>query len=693
MRQLALTHYRLRFPHDLTDAAVTAALASLSGAPHGTRLIFELSATETSITHQLAVSADHSELVIGSLRAAIPSLRLDVVNAPSVLGGSRRIWQLVPRAAVLRSDDLAATSASLLASLFPLAAGEIVRLRWHVRPGLRPRLEDTPEMRRTGRMQALRHKLVLPGLIAEGELIAVAPTPVRRAQLLRRSGAALWSLGTPYGRLTPDAPLWGRLARWVGQRGRYLNVQELAAVIGWPIDGPDLPGLELGAAKRLAPSRELAQTGRLLGTTDFSGMCRPVALTATAATRGLYVLGPTGTGKTSLLKNLIFDDLLAGRGLAVVETNGDLIRDLLELIPDHRIADVVLIDPTDRIAAVGFNPFAGNDDAALVADQLGELFQRLWKEFWGPRTGQLAHMGLLTLAQRPGSTLLDLPRLYLDPAFRGSVLHGLDDPVGLELDWRWFLSLAEREQASVVAPLLNKVRQFTARASVRAIIGQPSPATSMQRIMGEGKILLVNLPKGLIGNETATLLGCLVLTALWQAATERTALPIEQRTPFGLYVDEVQDFASAPIPWAEMFSQGRKYGLALSVAHQNLEQLPKELREAILSNARSQVLFALSPADARVMARSLEPAFTAADLQALDAHSVVARLALDNGGSARPVTLRTPPPPKSLGSARRVRKTSRRLYAQARHQVEADLRGQRATTATAAVGRKPRGRT
>ena len=206
-----------------------------------------------------------------------------------------------------------------------------------------------------------------------------------------------------------------------------------------------------------------------------------------------------------------------------------------------------------------------------------------------------------------GSTLLDLPRLYLDPDFRASVLAHLDDPVGLGPDWRWFGQLPEKEQATVIAPLLNKVRQFTARSSIRAIMGQAQPPLSMRQLMAQRKVLLVHLPKGLIGSETAQLLGCLVLTSLWQAATERARLPIAERSPFGLYVDEVQDFAASPIPWDEMFAQGRKYGLSLSVAHQNLDQLPKELRAVILANARSKATFALSSADAKVMERLFAP--------------------------------------------------------------------------------------
>jgi hypothetical protein len=676
MRRDELTWFRLRFPRDLSQEAVLAALASFSGLPHPTRLIFDLIAGHDGITHRLAMSPKAAETVLGNLRAAIPSLRLDTIEPPPQQHSLRALWQVSPATAVLRTDELTAIASGLLASLFPLAADETVRLTWTLRPHLRPPLPLTPEIQRDGRQRVLMNKLTLPGLNGSGVLEVQANSSARSSQLMRRTAASLWSLSTPYGRLTAD-PYWlGQLLRWCGQRGRYLSVEEVAAVIGWPMDGPDLPGLELGAAKRLVPSLELPQAGRILGTSNFAGVSRPVAISPGASTRGLYVLGPTGTGKTSLIKNLVRDDLAAGRGLAVIETNGDLVQDLLDLIPPERVKDVVLIDPTDPEYAVGFNPFASSTDPSLVADQLGELFQRLWKAYWGPRTGQLAHMGLLTLAGRRGSTLLDLPRLFLDERFRTAVVADLDDPVGLEPDWRWYAHLPEREKATVIAPLLNKVRAFTARPSIRAIMGQAAPQTSMRAIMAQRKILLVYLPKGLIGSETATLLGCLILTSLWQAATERAALPIAERRPFGLYVDEVQDFAEAPIPWDEMFAQGRKYGLALTVAHQNLDQLDRELREIVVANARSKAVFALSATDAKVMERLFAPSLTVADLQALDAHSVAALVALDDGGTARPVTLSTPPPPSSATSAEQVRRASREHYARSRTEVESGLRAQ-----------------
>jgi hypothetical protein len=688
-----LTWFQLRFPRDLDDEAVIAALSAFSGVPHAARLIFSLRAEAGGIAHRLALSADALEVVTGSLRAAVPSLRLDTIDAPMDGFTRRELWQLIPATAAIRADELSAIAAALLASLYPLEQAEVVELRWHARPAVRPAVPLDPDEHRVGRALALKHKLAGPGLSVYGELRVSAATAARARQLAHRAGSILRSLGTPHGRLIAESYWYGQLLHLLALRGRFLGVRELAAVIGWPIDAPDLPGLELGVSRRLVPSTALPERGRVLGLSNLAGLSRPVAITPTASTRGLYLLGPTGTGKTNLIKSLVRDDLMAGRGLAVIETNGDLIRDLLALIPPHRLGDVVLIDPTDRDYAVGFNPFSGSSDPSLVADQLGELFQRLWKDYWGPRTGQLAHMGLLTLARREGSTLLDLPRLFLDTDFRAGVLHGLDDPVGLEPDWRWFMNLAERDQATVVAPLLNKVRQFTARASIRAIVGQASPPVSMRSVMAEGKVLLAHLPKGLIGAETAQLLGCLLLTSLWQAAAERAALAPNERRPFGLYVDEVQDFAASPVPWEEMFAQGRKYGLSLTVAHQNLAQLPKELREVVLANARSKAVFALSVSDARALEPLFAPSLTAADLASLDAYSVAAIVALDDGGTARPVTLSTPPPLPAVGAASHVRAHVRQRYARPVSEVEAELRRQaaRPRPPAAPVGRRPRG--
>ena len=693
MNRAKLDTFQLRFPHDLEPDAAVAALSSFTGLPSSARIMLDLSATSDGITHHLAVTPAHRESVAASLRAAMPSLRLTPTDTlPN--GGRRALLQLTPMVASLRSDDLGSIAASLLASLFPLRQGELVRLRWNLRGAPRPAAGISGDNQLRGdRLKALRAKLALPGMSAYGELCVSAASPARRTQLMQRVASVLRSLGTPYGRLVMDPAWYGHLARLLFLRGRYLSALELAAVSGWPIGGPDLPGLNLGAAKQLVPSAALPSRGRVLGVSDFAGFTRPVAISPAASTRGLWLLGATGVGKTNLIKNLVLNDIEQGRGLAALDTNGDLIPELMNLIPASRRRDVVVIDPTDTAYAVGFNPFASGADPSLIADQLSELFQRIWKASWGARLAMLTHMSALTLARRPGSTLLDMPRLFTTPSFRATVLAEVDDPVGLAPDWRWFENLSPAEQAAVISPLLNKTRVWSSRPAIRAIVGQAKPAVTMRQVIEGRKILLVHLPKGLIGNETAQLLGCLILTALWQAIAQRAALPTSQRRPFGLWVDEVQDFASAPVPWGEMTAQGRKYGLALAVANQYAEQLPKEIRETLLVNARSKVVFGLGASDAALMEKEFAPALTAADLQALDAYAVAAIVALENGSTARPVTLNTPAPPQPLGSFKEVRDASRQRYARPRAEVEKQLRaattGRRASQA-APIGRRKR---
>lgn len=694
MSRADLAWFKLKFPRDLEDRAAVTALSTFTGIPYGVKIVLDLSATAAGISHHLAVTESHRESVAANLRAAIPSLRLTSTE-PVEQDRQRALLQLAPFVAAIRNDDPGATATALLSNLFPLGKGEEIRLRWTLwsAPAPAPGITGDSGLR-AGRLMALRAKLGAPGLNVRGELSVRAGSRARRSQLVQRIASVLRSLTTPYGRVALDSPWIGRAARLLYLRGNYVNGSELAALVGWPIGGPDLPGLELGAAKQLVPNGSLLSSGRLLGVSDFEGFNRPVALSLGASTRGLYVLGPTGTGKTSLLKNLILDDLEHGRGLVAIETNGDLVTELMDIVPPDRQGDVVVIDPTDPAFAVGFNPFASAADPALIADQVGELFHRLWESSWGPRTAQLTHMGLLTLARRPGSTLLDLPRLYLDQPFRERVLTDLNDPLGLDLDWQWFAALSDREQATVISPLLNKIRAFTARPAIRAIVGQAKPALSMRQIIEGNKVLLVHIPKGLIGAETAQLLGCLILTALWQAFTERAGMARAKRHPFPVYCDEVQDFAAAPVPWDEMFSQGRKYGLALTVAHQALAQLPKELREVILANARSKIVFTLAASDAGVMEKEFAPSLTAADLQSLDAYGIAAMLALDDGSTAPPVTITATPPPKPAGSYERVRLASRRRYACSRSTVEQRLRSQaegRRTSPAAPIGRKKRG--
>jgi hypothetical protein len=679
MNRRPLRWYRLSFPRDLQEDAVIAALSSLSGMSPGSRLVLDVVASEAGIEHRLAVSPNAADVVTAELRAA-GGLRLDELPEPAEPRGLRLRWQLFPAVGAIRVDSLSASTASLLSGLYPLRGGELVRLRWRLRSARRPNFDATSDAQREGRARALHAKLAMPGLSGYGELLVCARSRQRTGLLATRTASVLRGLSTPFGQLVADTPTWGALFRVFGWRGGYFSAAELTAVIGWPIGSPEhLPGLQLGAARRLLAGRDVPQEGRLIGQSNYPGMGRPVALPVSSATRHTYLLGPTGTGKTSLITNLIAQDMAAGRGLCVVDTNGDLAQSLLDLVPSHRISDVVYLDPADTVP-VGLNPLlvgaGANPD--LVADQLVELFHRVWQSFWGPRSAQLFHLGLATLAHQPDATLVDLTRLFTDPVFRRQAVGRLDDPVGLGAGWAWFETVSERERLNMLGPVFNKVWALTARRSVRGVLGQAQPRITLTDVLADQRILIVNLAKGILGGEVARLFGALVVTGLWQAATERASLAAAERPVFMAYLDELQDLLAVPVPFDEMLSQGRKYGLALNVAHQNLGQLTTDVRDAILANAHSKLTFRLESGDARVMARSFEPLLAASDLQDLGAYEVAAIVATEHGSTARPVTVLTSPPPPATGSAARVLVASRRAYGRPAGEVEAALRARQA---------------
>ncbi len=689
--------FRITFPRDLDEASVVAALSSWSGLSHRSRLVLEVIASDTGIEHRLAIRANSVDTAAAELRAAAGSLRLDPIETQREASPSRRLmWQSMPRLSVLRTDNPEASAASLLSSLWPLAEGESVRLTWRLRSTWKPRPDTTAEAKLDGRVRAIRTKLQLAGLAGHGELAVHAPTAARARFLMNRTGTVLRGVSTPFGSLVAE-PVWlGHVLHAVGLRGRYLSARELAAVIGWPIGGPEhLPGVALGAARRLVPSRDIPEEGRVIGTSDFPGLTRPVALPMAAATRHSYILGPTGTGKTSLITNLMRQDIDAGRGVAVVDTNGDLAKSLLDVIPERRLGDVVYLDPYDE-SPIGLNPLAVGQDGnpELVADQMVELFHRVWQSFWGPRSAQLFHLGLGTLTRRPGSTLVDLTRLFVEPAFRREAVGNLDDPIGLGAGWAWYERVPERERLSYLGPVFNKLFALTARRSIRHVLGQAEPRITLSSVLADQRILIVNLAKGVLGVEAARLLGALVVTGLWQAATERATMAAEDRTPFMVYLDELQDLLAVPVPFDEMLSQGRKYGLALNLAHQNLGQLTPDIREAILANAHSKLTFRMEPSDARIMARSFEPSLTAADLQALGAYEAAAVVALERGGLGRPVTLTTQPPTNGTGLAGKALAASRRSFGRPAEEVEAELRARSTPrrSSRAPVGRKARTR-
>lgn len=453
--------------------------------------------------------------------------------------------------------------------------------------------------------------------------------------------------------------------RALGRRAFLLSVPELAALAHLPGE-PALPGLVRAGSRTVAPPPGLARDGKPLGRCAAGGS---VALAVADARYHLHLLGPTGVGKSTLIARLALDDLQAARGAVVIDPKGDLVEDLLARVPPGLEERVDLLDPLDP-APPGLNVLEG-DDHDLVVDQLVGVFHRVYERFWGPRTDDILRAALLTLAfAGPGATLADVPRLLTDQRWREELLLEIEDPVGLEPFWDWYEQLSEPVRAQATGPVLNKLRAFLLRRPVRAIVGQPKSTIDASRCLDGGRLLLVKVPKGTLGEDTSRLLGSFAVARVWQAALARASRPEAQRPDCALYVDEVHNYLSLPTPLDEMLAEARGYRLALCLAHQHLAQLPKEMREAIAANARTKIYFQLSPHDAHALAREVEPELAAHDLAHLRRHSAAVRLC--RAGETGPAfTLTTEPlPAGSRAHADAVRASSRGRNGAAREQVE-----------------------
>ncbi|WP_159052206.1 type IV secretory system conjugative DNA transfer family protein, partial [Streptomyces niveiscabiei] len=333
-----------------------------------------------------------------------------------------------------------------------------------------------------------------------------------------------------------------------------------------------------------------------IGLTD-SGRPRPVGLRVPDARQHLHVLGATGSGKSELLGRMILADADAGRGLIVVDPKGDLVTDILMRLPEHLGEKVVLFDADSRTRPPVLNPLEGAD-AARTVDNLVSIFSRIYASSWGPRTEDILRAGLLTLRELPGTPLLtDLPRLLSIPAFRRRAVDQIHDEV-LKGFWSWYDSLSPASRAQVIAPLMNKLRGLLLRPFVRSALAAGPSTVDMEEVL-DGGICLVRIAKDSLGTETSRLVGSIVVARTWQAATRRARIPHSRRHDAGLYIDEAHNFLNLPYPLEDVLAEARGYRLAMTLAHQYLRQLPKDLEEGISTNARTKIYFNASPEDAR----------------------------------------------------------------------------------------------
>ena len=346
----------------------------------------------------------------------------------------------------------------------------------------------------------------------------------------------------------------------------------------------------------------------------------------------IYALGKTGTGKTTLLLNMAIDDIYKGYGVCLIEPHGDACLKLLQNIPVHRKGDVIYFDATNLSHPTGFNPLhdVPAEQRHLVASELVLAFKKIWVDSWGPRLEYVLRFCILTLLEYPAATLLDIHPLLLDQRFRNIVLQYTDNVVINSFWHEEFDKYPAAFKAEVIMPILNKAGVFNANAVLKSIVGQPE-GISIDQIMNKGKILICNLSKGVIGEDVSQILGSLITTAIQTAAMRRAGLPEHERKPFMVFIDECHSFITTS--FAGMLSEIRKYKVGLFLTHQYLEQLPEDVRSAILGNVGTIICFRLGVTDAKAMTEEFYPVFKQDDFVNLPKFHIYLRLLIDGAGS------------------------------------------------------------
>ncbi len=410
----------------------------------------------------------------------------------------------------------------------------------------------------------------------------------------------------------------------------------------------------------------------------FWGTEKPKAIEISSDDRRhhAYIVGQTGTGKSTLIKNMAIQDIRKGAGVGVIDPHGDLVEDILNFIPKKRTNDVVYLNPADIEHPAGLNILEARGEAEkqLAASALVSVFRHLWINSWGPRTEYLLYNAVLALMDTPGQTLLGVYRILIDAEFRRWIAARAKDPIVRTFWQSDFEGYGIRFVKEVIAPLQNKVGQLLTSAYLRNMIGQPKSTVDLRGVMNRRKILLVNLSKGRIGEDRANLLGSIVITKLYLAARERQQQPEARRRDFYLYVDEFQNFSTDVFP--SILSESRKYRLNLILAHQYLKQVPEDIRSGVFGNVGSWIAFRVGSEDALTLEREFMPYFDAEDMRRQQNFSIIYKI-LRGGVAADPSSGRTNPPLWKGGdetTREAVIKASRGRYARERAFVEEKIK-------------------
>ena len=413
------------------------------------------------------------------------------------------------------------------------------------------------------------------------------------------------------------------------------------------------------------------------GQTDARNKKVTFGIKAKDRTKHVYVIGKTGMGKSTVLENMAVQDIKNGEGMAFIDPHGKTAELLLEYVPESRVKDVVYFAPFDTEFPISFNVLESvdPDKRHLVVSGLMSTFKKIWQDAWSARMEYILTNTLLALLEYPDATLLGVNRMLSDKVFRNQVVSHVTDPSVKSFWTQEFANYTERMAAEAIPAIQNKIGQFTANALIRNMIGQPKSSFDIRKMMDEGKLFIINLSKGRIGESNANLLGGMLITKIYLAALSRADIPdrvLKTLPNFYLFVDEFQSFANES--FADILSEARKYKLNLTMAHQYIEQMEEEVRAAVFGNVGTMIVFRVGAFDAEVLEKEFAPQFTAEDIVNLGIFQIYLKLMID-GISSSPFSATTLPPiakPES-SSLQTVIDMSRKQYARSRADVEKDI--------------------
>lgn len=453
-----------------------------------------------------------------------------------------------------------------------------------------------------------------------------------------------------------------------------LSVKELSNFLLLPAGEEELPGTP-GLHPRLTlppdwyrnPTNQ--QSDRSFAISLDAVSPKRLSISPRDSLEHLHLIGPTGSGKSTAMLHLILSDINAGRSVLVLDPKADLVNDVLMRIPEKRIGDVVIIDPSDSCPC-GFNPLAFKEygNPSLIADAILSVLKEIFSDCWGIYTQDVLTASLLTLVEAENATLLWLLPLLTDETFRRQITSKVKDRMALRPFWEQFEALRDTEKKQQISPVLNKLRQLTLRPGLRNILGQAKPKFSLTDLFYKRKVVLVPLNKGLTGGESARLLGSLIVGLTWTLALSRAGIPAEKRHIVSIFIDELQDYLSLPTDLSDALAQARGLGVGLTLAHQYRDQLPINIRSGIDANARNKIVFGLNSRDAKDMA-AMAPELTPEDFMALPRYQIYASFQRD-GRNTGWIQGRTLPPPPALQDAIELKARSQAAYGIPAEQVE-----------------------